>query len=185
MQMRKFLLLISVMCLLPLAAQAQETPKVEVFGGYSYLRSYAGGESAGANGWNASVTVKAKKWLGLVSDFSGYYNSYDVRDAGVNLRISGHVHSFLFGPRVSVRAGKATPFAHALFGGAHDSARWSGGAFRDNAFGMALGGGLDLKVTDRVAVRVVQADYYMTRIADATQNSLRVSTGLVFRLGSR
>jgi opacity protein-like surface antigen len=180
--MRKFLLIISVACLLPLAAQAQETPKAEVFGGYSYLRADGDGESTNVNGWNGSVAVSANKWLSFVSDFSGHYKSFD---DGLGSNVDINSHSFLFGPRVSARGEKVTPFAHALFGGLRSSAGTSGLSFNDSSFAMALGGGLDVKVSNRVAIRVAQADYFMTRVLGDTQNNLRISTGLVFRLGSR
>ena len=50
---------------------------------------------------------------------------------------------------------------------------------------MALGGNVDVKVTSRVAVRVVEADYLMTRFLGLRQDNIRLSAGLVFRLGSR
>src|SRR5262245_37083094 len=50
------------------AGMAQDVPKVEVFGGYSW----AGGNF---HGWNTSVTGNINNWFGLVADFSGHYGS--------------------------------------------------------------------------------------------------------------
>ena len=47
---------------------------------------------------------------------------------------------------------------------------------------MALGAGVDVRVKPRIAVRVIQTDYLLSRLAGNTQNNLRLSTGLVFRL---
>jgi hypothetical protein len=56
---------------------------------------------------------------------------------------------------------------------------------------MTAGGGLDIRVHPHFAIRIVQAEYLMTRFtnlntgADATQNDMRLSSGLVFRFGGR
>jgi hypothetical protein len=48
---------------------------------------------------------------------------------------------------------------------------------------MALGGGIDAKVADKVFVRIIQADYVMTTFGDSRhQNDARLSFGLVFHL---
>lgn len=44
------------------------------------------------------------------------------------------------------------------------------------------GGGLDLRVTDRLALRLPQADYRWSRVAGGTERGLRLSAGLVYRL---
>ena len=161
------------------AARAQETPAAEVFGGYAY-----GG--SGAHGWNGSVAVNVRPWLGLVGDFGGTYASFDSADASERIR----THSYLFGPRFSARRhARVTPFAHALLGAAHtDSRAREAGLdfhFTDTAFAAALGGGLDVRVRPRIAVCVVQLDYLRTNFFGGSQNNGRISAGLVIRLGDR
>jgi hypothetical protein len=47
---------------------------------------------------------------------------------------------------------------------------------------MALGGGLDVKINDSWAARIIQADYVMTRFGDSsTQNNARLSFGVAYR----
>jgi opacity protein-like surface antigen len=87
----------------------------------------------------------------------------------------------LFGPRFTSRPGRVEGFVHALLGGA----RASGGGDSDTSFTYALGGGLDIKASDRVAIRIVQLDYLRTHFSDNWQNNFRYSTGLVFRLGKK
>jgi hypothetical protein len=54
---------------------------------------------------------------------------------------------------------------------------------------MTLGGGLDVKVHHHLAIRVIQAEYLMTKFENlttgtaATQNDMRLSAGIVFRFG--
>ena len=194
--MRKFFLIAGFALLLfPLTAFGQSTPKVELFGGYSYLRADGDGDPASnLHGWNASIAGNVNHWLGLVADFSGHYGSETVTVGSARGNVDGRFHSFLFGPRVSARKNdKVTPFFHALFGASHAKANgtFTSGASTinvsdsDSAFAMALGGGMDVKLSDAVAVRLIQADYLMTRFGGSTQNNARLSFGLVLRLGKK
>jgi len=155
---------------------AQQVSRAEVFGGYSYFRiNPASGEGANFNGWNAAFQGNVNSYFSLVADFSGAYQN---DEASVN------IHSFLGGPRITKRLGKTSPFAHALFGAARAEASAFGVGVSETKFAMALGGGVDLEVTKRTSVRLVQADYVMTRFADQTQNNIRLSFGIVLHLGS-
>jgi opacity protein-like surface antigen len=191
---------------------AQDTPKAEIFGGYSYQRADAGAGLSGIhlNGWNASVTGNINSWFGVTADFSGQYGS-TLFDTPVNR------HSFLFGPRFTYRGGggKIIPFVHTLFGAvrAHRGVGNAGPLgsplpllppASETAFGAVWGGGVDYKVNDRVAIRLIQADYTLTRFDEAsgivciqslttpcpttqagTQHNVRLSFGVVLRFGSR
>lgn len=163
-----------------LSAVAQDTPKAEIFGGYSYLRANPGLGAPGINlnGGSGSVAFNPTKIIGVVGDF-GVYHAGNIYNSGV----SGNVFSYLFGPRLSYRRDRITPFAQALFGGAHAS----GGSSSNNSFAMALGGGIDVKATDHIAIRLIQAEYVLTRfniVGLATdQNNVRISAGVVFRFG--
>ena len=46
---------------------------------------------------------------------------------------------------------------------------------------MALGGGVDLRLTRAVGIRLFQVDYLMTRFFDVKQNNARIAAGVVFR----
>ena len=168
-RMRKLAIAVSILLLgCSLALAQEETPKADIFGGYSLLHS---GGLFGDNdsGWNASVTGNLNRWFGLTADLSGHYDN------------GAHDHNFLFGPTVSYRQRKITPFAHLLLGDSHAS----GGGFSDNAFATALGGGVDWNATPRVAVRLIQADWLQTHFASDTQNNGRFSFGVVFRFGEK
>lgn len=186
--MRKLFFIATLLLALPLVALAQEAPKAEIFGGYSYLRFNPDGpsNSLDMNGWNASAAVNFTKYAGIVADFSGHYD--EISFTGGKVDISSYL--FLVGPRFSLRKNETvTPFGHVLLGAmrAHASANTLAGRIKDNdsAFAMAIGGGVDAKVTKNLAVRIFQADYVLTRFDDETQNNFRVSTGLVLRLGNQ
>jgi len=58
----------------------------------------------------------------------------------------------------------------------------SGASNAGAAFAANLGGGLDMHANRRFSVRLVEADYLITGIDNATddhQNDLRISTGII------
>lgn len=175
--------------------RAQRFQSVEFYGGYAYLRNnlnstfspfYAFatpfGSNFSLNGWQASITENAADWLGITQEFGGVYGTQ--RSQGLDNRFS--TFSILSGPRFAYpRLQGVTPFAHALFG--YDQTTVSlpefGASARSSSYAMALGGGLDVKVMRHLAVRLFQADYYLTRNFGSSQNNLRFSAGVVFRFG--
>ena len=169
------------MCLAVVAlspAIAQDVSKAEVFGGYSW----AGGNF---HGWNAAVMGNVTKRFGIVADFSGHYGSE--LDGAILIKKDGH--SFLFGPRFSFRGKRLTPFVYALFGATrfHESATISGQHLSDSdtGFSSALGGGLDVKVNDRVAIRAFQIDYFRPNFFGEVHNRGRLAFGVVLHLGKK
>jgi hypothetical protein len=152
--------------LAPAAAMAQETPKAEVMTGFSYLNfntNQRGGVST--YGFNASVAGNLTRSFSVVGEVTGQY------------RDGNFIHFALAGPQVKYRnGGKVEPFAHALFGPAFINAEAT-------RFSMALGGGVDVRVSDRLSFRAVQVDY-MPIVSDGNAlHNVRVATGLVFRFG--
>jgi len=176
--MRSFLA-VFLLFLLPALAMAQEHPKAEIFGGYSYVRTEGG---LNLHGWNGSVAANVNNWFGIVADFSGQYGEYSEFLTTIDVNL----HSFLFGPRFSFRSPSVSGFAHVLAGGTRGGAGvdvfGAGISVNDTGLGLAVGGGLDVRVSDALAVRVFQADYLMVRLLGETGNNARLSAGLVFRI---
>jgi hypothetical protein len=115
-------------------------------------------------------------------DLGGYY-----KDLGSVTGTDVHAHDYLLtgGPKVSFRP----LFFHALFGvdrftGSTSSSGISMSASQ-NAFASVLGGGIDLRISDRWTIRP-SIDYVLTRhgvpTAD-TQNDLRLGASLVYGFG--
>lgn len=188
--MRKLLFVASLLCLLPLAAYAQDKPKVEIFGGYSYLRTDDDFfvDNLDLHGWNASVTGNLNKWFGVKADFSGHYGDLDI-SPGIRADINGYL--FLVGPQFAYRKNDVwQPFGHVLVGGArsHASIPTTAGRRRvtDTSFALVVGGGLDAHIAKNLAIRLFQTDYVLTTfddLSDDRQHNFRLSTGLVLRLG--
>jgi len=152
--------------------------RMEWFGGYSYerLNASSGAGTNLASGWATEVQANLRGSLALVADFSGSYGT----QSGVDLR----QYTFLAGPRLTLRRGHAALFIHALPGAARLDAREGRSEDTANSFAAATGGGVDLRFSQRVSLRLFQADYLLTRFAGRTQNNLRITTGLVFHCGS-
>ena len=182
--MRKIGFILIAMLLFAGLATAQVPTSGNVFFGYSYLNSDLN-SGANLNGWEASVEGKIIPFLGVVADFDSHYGSQNFSDCGVvpigivcsSVNASVTEHNYLFGPRVSVSLGKFRPFAEALFGAGHVNAGLGGS---DTSFATGLGGGLDYKIIKPIAWRF-QGDYVQTRFFGATQNNVRLSTGIVVR----
>ena len=185
--MRKLFFVAALLLILPLAAQAQDAPKAEIFGGYSYLRADDDADGQDLHGWNASAAINFAKYAGIVADFSGHYDTITLAP-GARADLSAYL--FLVGPRFTYREHKVLePFGHVLLGAArsHITPISPLGRIRinDSAFALAVGGGLDAKVHSNLAIRLFQADYVLTRFNDDSQHNFRLSTGLVLRLGEQ
>jgi opacity protein-like surface antigen len=185
MKLKFVVSLLAVLSLFGAAAHAQEGSKVDVFVGYSYLQvnpGVRGSDSFHLHGGSASVDYNFKSWLSAVADFGGY-NQGRVPFT----RTSGTLGTYLFGPRVSYRHfGKLTPFGQVLFGTAHADRQVFGTLGTQNAFAMAVGGGVDYQLFRHIALRPVQGDYLLTRfrvgaLPKRTEDNARISTGLVLR----
>jgi len=172
--MQKVGLLLVLTALLAVPAIGQDGyPKAEVFGGFSYLNVDAMGTRENALGFQASVAGNFHKNVGIVGDFGGQYKSVE----GTTV----HAYEYLFGPRFNYRTEKANVFVHGLFGGA----TIGGGGASENGFAMGMGGGVDVKVSDHVAFRVMQVDYLPTHILGAWQHHFRLGVGIVFTSASK
>lgn len=184
MKLTGFTAVVVVLLCLPASSfAAEDYPKAEIFGGYSFLLADTPVDSMNLHGWNASVAGNITSWLGVVGDFSGHYGSPSV--FGFNIPfVDVRAHSFLFGPKLAYRGNdKITPFGHFLIGVTRVDAL----GFGDQAFAGAIGGGLDVRLSDSLAIRAFQADYFMTRFDEgpwndnARQNNFRLSAGIVLR----
>jgi hypothetical protein len=191
--MRKFILSILLLLLVPLAATAQpDYPKAEVFGGYSFFR--ANPDGINMHGWEASVTGNITQWFGVEGDFSGHYGSPNVFGFDIPY-VNVSSHTFMAGPKLTFRTDTIAPFAHFLIGAARASTGAFGASVSDSALAAVVGGGIDIRLNDTLAIRAIQADYLMTRFRtgpqiffsgfDERQNNFRLSAGLVIKLGSR
>jgi hypothetical protein len=124
-----------MICLAGASAYAQETPKISVFGGYSYQLNNLGqntcfftcGEGAsGLHGYAASATYNATKNIGLEANFSGHNGSPLLASEAPTSSNNGYVehsgqdiYTYTFGPKLTLPIGHFAAYTHFLVGGMH------------------------------------------------------------------
>lgn len=192
--------------------QGDSTPKVELFLGYSFWRAVPDSTKNRIDkmhGGSTSLAYNFNRHVGLVADFGGFkVDSLEFSNTGPaftpsrNVDVKSNVFTVMFGPRVSFRDhDRLTPFLQVLGGVAHaDDVTLVGCTapifactplLSETVFTMTAGGGLDYRVNHRVALRLFQAEYLLTRFKDPTsltgdtgwQSNVRLSAGIVFRFG--
>jgi opacity protein-like surface antigen len=142
------------------------------------------------NGLNLEYTRNITRHIGLTGDASAHFHREN-HSTGVGRFSSQRDQYFLLGG-LQFKAGNekhVQPFAQALFGvslfrGFTADIRPAGNVYTyDDAtsFAMALGGGLDVRVSKRIAVRLIQLDYTPTFFGSGRQDNFRISAGIVFR----
>jgi opacity protein-like surface antigen len=188
MRLGALTVILAFVCCFP--AFAQDVPRAEVFGGYSYLNIDTNGISSrqSANGWEASVSGNFNHWFAVEGSVAGYYKSYSFDLASLGLGtvdVDVHDYSYLFGPRVNFRP----VFVHALVGGDHLTGSALGFSASQDSFAAAFGGGVEWKVAPQWAIRG-SGDYVLTRhnifgsaLQNFTQNNFRASVGVVYLIG--
>lgn len=219
---------------------AQEQPKIQVFGGYSYLNTpqafsvtpepgqlwaiIRNNGGTHQNGINASVNFNLLTNLDLAIDTNTSFQR-DARDiymgfgSGIpreyQVGVTATTYSFLIGPQVRLwRVNKLSSFGRALFGISKTNREYTAitrslfiaeqsqttDAKADTGFAFAVGGGVDLRCSRRISIRLFQADYMRVEkefiydknvfagsvvIKDRIANNLRISTGIVIAIGLR
>jgi opacity protein-like surface antigen len=218
--MRKLLALSPAVLLCGAVAFAQDYTKMETFLGYTYTRANSASNvpAFSANGGGGQFDYNFNKWIGFLADLGAVHNG----------NIGGHqldttFVNYLFGPRVSWRHSRLTPYVNITFGGidAGTSIGVQGivtspppsptnpiylpgdgnvtgngpvslrAVHSQTAFAMAVGGGLDIKMSKHVSFRPIGLDYFLTRLQnirslnDNNQHNLRYTTGFNFTFGAQ
>jgi hypothetical protein len=175
--MRKFLVLLPLL-VFPVSALAQQTPKVEVFGGYSNLAANFNASSFDMNGVNLSAQENLNSWFGGVLDFSTHF--------GTENGFKTNTQSVTYGPVFSYRKNKSiVPFGHAMLGAERGGSNYLNISQPETRFAAYAGGGLDVNVRPNIALRLIQVDYLMTKFSNSRQDNMRLSAGVVFYLGKK
>jgi Outer membrane protein beta-barrel domain len=174
-------------------AMAQDFAKYEVGGGVDY-RSFdntntttdPNGSRLSMVGWSAYGDYHIWKFINIAADFSGTYNRN-------NTFGNTSIYSFLGGPQFYPfgHNHKITVFGQLLFGGGvylYNLPSQNGFAPVSTSYAGLVwmgGGGIDVRVRKRWAIRVIQADYEQTRFFSnfPSQGNYRVSVGLLYRFG--
>jgi opacity protein-like surface antigen len=206
-------LVLGLVLLFGSAAFAQDFPKIETSPQFMYIRMspnltntflvngqpVTGSQAINCAGGGGTIQYNVTSLVGIAADLGGckvFSNAY-----GLGNSINGNLFTYLFGPRLTFRnAGKLQPFAELNFGGIRASlscqsqalnclAAAGGGTYSKNAFALTVGGGLDIKLNKKFAIRLAQLEYLYSRFGNNcalavcsnnnNQNSFRLKSGIV------
>jgi hypothetical protein len=161
--------IMTAVCLLISLSAVASDSKAEVFGGYQYSRL----DGVNLNGFDGALNVGLQEHIGVTADFSGAYKNQN----GPSLKN----YTYTFGPVISGRKDAPfVPFVHALFGGFHTTVDVLGVSDSANGFAMQIGGGVDVRMSDKLALRAGQFDWMSLRShGNASNNNFRYSAGVV------
>jgi hypothetical protein len=174
---------VATLLVLPAPAYAQlgAAPKLELFGGYSLLpadsqdfpRATSHGGQFGAQ-WNLS------RWFGVFGEVAVQKSTAtDLGPSFAGQVAKTTVTQYLWGPRFSLRRERANAFVHGLFGTSIGDAGPGFEGFSDDGPTFGFGGGVDVAVNRRFAVRG-QFDV-LASFADIVDRNSRLFFGGVFR----
>ncbi len=193
-------------CVFAQTDNSDEIKKNEFFVGYSNQQVGLNSSRQIFNGFEGSYTRNISRYVGIKGDVSGAYNntftSIPVNTNGsfsdVRVKNSSSVYNFLGGVQFkdNAKTSKLKPFGHVLAGVAYrrfkvkddqcitncNNVVQTPFLFKgsNNGFSAALGGGLDVKITDNIDIRAIQVDYNPVFINSGRTDSVRFSTGIVF-----
>jgi len=207
--------ILSVFAAMTVAAQSDRN-KVEFYGGYSFLRTDTGldedfedaeiDSNFNSHGFNASLTGNVHRYVGIKGDFSTHSKSRSFSDGTDSGSVKFRTNQFLGGLQFKdnkTDGKRVKPFAHILAGIANQKISGSGSFYEPpeggtttvdfsgstNNFAMVFGGGIDVKVSKRVDIRLIQIDYNPIFFRDQafddfslsgrTQNNFRIGVGIV------
>ena len=133
------------------------------------------------NGGGVSGSWNVHREWSAVTDFS-VVHAGGVPTTNASLTLVSYLGGVRYRLPEIERLHTVQPFAQGLFGGAHAGGGGAGEGDGTKAFMMRIGGGLDLPLSQRFAVRLIQADYQMATFANGLndrQNNLLLAAGLV------
>lgn len=185
--MRSILLTTALLLAGASAAMAQESYSGDAALNYFWVRTNAAPGQCGCFGLNGGGLSGSWNFRGpwsAVTEISAEYTG-SAPSAGNSLTLT----SYLAGARYHLPQpwlhGRHKPqtFAQLLVGAAHAGGGVAGIADASYGFATRIGGGIDVPVNSRFAVRIIQIDYYLTHLSNSSndhQNNLLVGAGVVF-----
>jgi hypothetical protein len=161
-------------------------------------------EREGFHGFNVSGTYNVTRYVGVTGDFSGAYKNKNfsvsvptgpTTTGTVSFKTSNSVYNVLGGVQVKDNAStsRLKPFGYALVGVGNVRTKFKNvtcptGAdcsffdedFSETGLAAAFGGGLDIKINDKIDFRAIKVDYNPIRLDGGTTHNVRIGVGLVF-----
>ena len=156
------------------------------------------------HGFNASAVFNVNRYVGIKGDVSGVYNNTDfsvqiptgpTTSTRVDFETNNSLYNFLGGVQVKDNAseGRFKPFGYALVGAGHGRTKVKNISCptgvdcsdlddsSETGLAGAFGGGLDIRLNDRVDFRAIKVDYNPIKFDSGTQHNVRFGIGFVFK----
>ena len=180
-----------------LTARAQEFPRWEAFGGFSYANVNLGPQASLFNpsnrnyeGFDLDFSFNPSRYIRLLADVGFQFGKTSVTPPPPFTKIHLQTTEALFGPQFTLRRHKATAFGNILVGVTNTRLQGQAGTLyddliRQNNLTLGLGGGLDVNWTRIVAIRAFKIEYLPTRRSSDWETTYTLATGVVFRFGFR
>jgi opacity protein-like surface antigen len=127
--------------------------------------------NANAVGINTSVVYFTNDWFGVEGDITAAFDSTIYANEHKKFALYGA------GPKIAWRQKRWEPWAHAVFGGAHEQPQTAAGS--RNSYSIKAGGGADYRWNPRLSFRL-EGDYVRTGFFSQSQNNFQLSGGIVF-----
>ncbi len=182
--------LVFVAATLTPACLAQQSHPVEMGASYTYLHTniLPGCNCFSLNGGDLQAAIGLNRHLQTIGEAGATHRGGITPDGYALTQIT-----YTFGLRYfPFPAAKLRPFGESLFGGAHALGSLSPGnnpmGGTSNAVAFLTGGGVALQVSRTVELQPARIDYELTNFHNGQanhQNDLRLSVGLLYRLGVR
>ena len=127
--------------------------------------------NASAVGIKTTVTYFLNDWLGVEGSFMGAFAPAFQKGETVKMALYGG------GPKIAWRQKRWEPWAHGIFGGAHELPQTAAGS--QSSYSIMAGGGADYRWNPRVSFRL-EGDYVRTGFFHQSQNNFLLAGGIVF-----
>jgi peptidoglycan-associated lipoprotein len=194
---RAFAISFALTMLAATGASAQQTvidagsvnpPRIDLTAGYNLIKANAPPGDCGCftmNGGYGGGQVNLSQWLGVAGEVS-VEHANDISSLGQNLTLI----TFMGGPRVSWPRYRFVPFGEFMAGGTHGAGSYfpssTSSSTSASSFAYAAGGGLDVNLNQRFAIRAFDARFLHTSLpngVNGTQRQLQIGIGVVMRFG--
>jgi hypothetical protein len=146
-----------------------QSHELALSGGYNYQNSDQGsGVRANLHGWFASAQFDVTSMVSLTAEVDNYYGHVQ--------RQSTTQQNFIAGPQFTFGSeeAKIRPFTYAQVG---DQRSASGGNV-ENAFNLQMGGGVQIKLNDKVSLQFTPAEYSVTTPKASPTQSYSAKVGM-------
>jgi hypothetical protein len=137
----------------------------------SWLRFRSSIVNASLVGLNTSVAYYTNEWFAVEGGISAVFAPTILDKEHVKIATYGA------GPKIAWRQKRWEPWAHGIFGGAHEQPQFAGQS--RNGYSIKAGGGADFRWNPRISFRL-EGDYVLTGFFKQTQNDFQIAGGIVF-----